>query len=231
MRFGKRGRETRQLSSSCQHRLNSYAAAAAAGVGVALTNPMEAKIIYRPAHHVIRDGGSYRLDFTGNGSTDLIFRNQFFHTCGTDGQCFSTQSLTVQLAGEDRVAHNLYGAEALKQGMFIGPKRPFHGGKELMVKVFAGSAGSSGSGSWINVNNRYLGVKLSINGTPHYGWARLNVRVQPPLTITATLTGYAYETVPGKPIIAGKTKGADVITLEPGSLARLAQGSAWRLGK
>jgi hypothetical protein len=34
----------------------------------------------------------------------------------------------------------------------------------------------------------------------------------------ATLTGYAYETIPNKPIITGKTKGPDVITLDPATL-------------
>ena len=46
------------------------------------------------------------------------------------------------------------------------------------------------------------------------------------------LTGYAYETVPNKPIITGKTTGPDVITLDPATLGHLAQGasgiSAWR---
>jgi hypothetical protein len=46
------------------------------------------------------------------------------------------------------------------------------------------------------------------------------------------LSGYAYETIANKAIIAGKTKGPDVITVQPGSLGRLAQGSsglaAWR---
>jgi hypothetical protein len=52
------------------------------------------------------------------------------------------------------------------------------------------------------------------------------------LIITGTLTGYAYETVANKPIIAGKTKGPDVITARPASLGHLAHGasglSAWR---
>ena len=42
------------------------------------------------------------------------------------------------------------------------------------------------------------------------------------------LTGYAYETVPNKPIIAGKTKGPDVATLpmetRAGTLGHLALG-------
>ena len=40
------------------------------------------------------------------------------------------------------------------------------------------------------------------------------------------LTGYAYETIPNKLIITGKTKGPDVITAQPGSLGHLAQGAA-----
>ena len=41
-------------------------------------------------------------------------------------------------------------------------------------------------------------------GETHYGWARLSVQVQLPLTITATLTGYAYETIPNTSINAGQ---------------------------
>ncbi len=84
-------------------------------------------------------------------------------------------------------------------------------------------------GDWNNVKDRYLGLKFKIQGKGkiHYGWARLNVRDHGHY-ITATLTGYAYETIPNKPIIAGKTKGPDVITLEPGSLGALAAGAAGR---
>jgi hypothetical protein len=42
------------------------------------------------------------------------------------------------------------------------------------------------------------------------------------------LTGYAYETIPNKPIIAGKTKGPDVFTVQPGSLGHLARGASSR---
>jgi hypothetical protein len=63
------------------------------------------------------------------------------------------------------------------------------------------------------VNSRYLGVKFEIKGQTHFGWARLNVQIQLPLTITATLTGYAYETIANKAITAGQTKGPG--NLEP----------------
>jgi hypothetical protein len=53
--------------------------------------------------------------------------------------------------------------------------------------------------------------------------------------ITAVLTGYAYETVPGKPIITGKTSGPSEVgaveRMQP-TLGVLAKGSrgldAWR---
>ena len=75
-----------------------------------------------------------------------------------------------------------------------------------------------------------------IGGQVHYGWARVAVRRTGKgygkNSIQATLTGYAYETIPNKPIVTGKTTGPDVITLDPGTLGHLAQGasgsSAWR---
>jgi len=46
------------------------------------------------------------------------------------------------------------------------------------------------------------------------------------------LTGYAYETIANKAIIAGRTKGPDVTAAQPTSLGHLAAGAsaipAWR---
>jgi len=113
----------------------------------------------------------------------------------------------------------------MKSGMRIGPGYCFHGGNEPMVN--AGQL-SYPYGSWVNVKDRYLGIKFKIKDQIHYGWARLSVQVELPLTITATITGYAYESIPNKPIIAGRTKGPDVITLPAdtgaGTLGHLALG-------
>jgi len=76
-------------------------------------------------------------------------------------------------------------------------------------------------------------LKIAIRGKVHYGWARVRTHADPWKSRRyGTLTGYAYETIPNKPIIAGKTKGPDVITLRPASLGHLARGAsaipAWR---
>jgi len=85
--------------------------------------------------------------------------------------------------------------------------------------VMAGAFG----GDWFNVSDRYLGFRFYVHGHAHYGWARLNVSINNGncAAVCATLTGYAYETIPNKPIIAGKTHGRDGATL-----GRLAQGAS-----
>jgi hypothetical protein len=69
-----------------------------------------------------------------------------------------------------------------------------------------------------------------------FGWARFVTHSRP--NPTAELTGYAYETIPGKAILAGATKGPDGTeptaalssdAPDPAALGGLALGSA-RIG-
>jgi hypothetical protein len=61
------------------------------------------------------------------------------------------------------------------------------------------------TGPWTNgvsgkgFKAHYLGLKLLINGKFHYGWARVD-------STDSVLTGYAYETVHDRPIVAGQEK-------------------------
>jgi hypothetical protein len=78
------------------------------------------------------------------------------------------------------------------------------------------------TGPWVNggkgVTDRYLGIKFKISGKFHFGWARFTIKTHG-RNFTATLTGYAYETIPGKGIIAGETKDDDPTPSSLGSLA------------
>ena len=234
------------LAPAYQQQLASYAlAAAAAGVSVlALTAHSQGEIVYKQAHRVIGDGASFNLDLTGDRTVDLTIGNKRLSHCTSDSFCSTTQYLQVKMAGANQVVYNVYGAVAMKPGMQIGPKNVWRGGIQNMAVMLGGFGTSGVGGSWINVKNRYLGVKFKIKGEDHYGWARLSVTVAQPLTITATLTGYAYETIANKPIVAGQTKGPDNATIEepnasltapspePATLGTLALGapglSIWR---
>jgi hypothetical protein len=235
-----RPRKRAHLSESLLRQLNSYAlAASAAGVGIlALAQPAEAKIVHTPAHVTIGLNGSYKLDLNHDGTTDFVIQQVDLcnsTTCnGFDRKLLAKEALGNAVAGSIN-KYAIHYASALNAGAGIGPHRRFISGGyngEIMGWVAKDQDFSTIYywGRWINVRNRYLGLKFKIKGKFHYGWARLDVQTSGG-NITGTLTGYAYETVPNKPIIAGKTKGPDVITVEPGSLGRLAQGSAGRLGR
>ena len=119
--------------------------------------------------------------------------------------------------------HDNY-AVPVRKGRTI-PRLKFYN-RALLAGAIASVTRTVASGNWIDVRDRYLGIRFRLNGKTHYGWARMNVKVEG-LTITGTLTGYAYETIPNKAIITGKTHGKDEV-----SLGALAVGSSaihgWR---
>ena len=241
MRRSSGPRKTAHLSESVHQQLNMYAlAATAAGVGMlAMTLPAEAKIVYTPAVHIISNHGRYFLDLNHDGKADFVLWVYSF--CNTD---FCRSQLLVRPIGEGLGAEGRYQqstgwgwAYALNKGSRIGRGHPFSA--KYMVAAF-GSGTCTGE-FWCDVKNRYLGLKFEAHGETHYGWARLSINVTS--VITATLTGYAYETIPGKAIIAGATKEPDngaqptpasiqAHTPRPATLGRLALGapglSIWR---
>jgi hypothetical protein len=130
-------------------------------------------------------------------------------------------------------------ADALEKGAPINQRQTFVNSNGsfgvIMADVLCSDTGCGSGGSWLNVEGRYLGLKFRIKGKTHDGWARLNVHVdRVEARITTTVTGYAYETIPGKAIIAGATKGPDsgeptasltMPTPEPVTLGALAMGA------
>jgi hypothetical protein len=233
-------RESKNLASSLEHRLSGYAlAASAAGVGVlALAQPADAKIVYTKANVQIGYGllHFYKLDLNDDGHTDISF--SFSSTCKR--RCSSTRYETLFVAPRrNAVAES---GHPLRRGTKIGRNQRFNTDTQTMLQVMGSCSRTtqggytcrthSVSGGWLNVTDHYVGLKFSIHGKTHYGWARFNVLCSPKTGINATLTGYAYETIPNKPIIAGKTKGPDVITLQAPNLGHLARGAsaipAWR---
>ncbi len=246
----RRTRPQEGFPESINRRLNAYAlAAGAAGVGIlALTKPAEGKIVYTPAHiPIIENGGAVELDLNHLGINDF----QFFFSYTTERrrqpEGFHQSSMTVypvQQSNRVRVAkgNGEVGAAALSKGKDVGPHSPFQAGQSALV-MWACAGGSSGGGCggpWFKVGHGYVGLKIVIKGKVHFGWARIRSAGEP----TATITGYAYETIPNKPIVTGATKGPEEVSVEesdaaparrgfyPASLGLLAAGASevgiWR---
>jgi hypothetical protein len=222
------------VSELLHQRLNSYAvAASAAGVSLlALAQPAEAKIIYTKTNIVISpyQQHSYDLSLNNNKKTEFEIESTWTETTNASA---GTQHVFIAAIKGNGVAASNGGAAALKKGQQISSKDDFDGRWMASDLWSAGASTSIKRGNWADVSNRYLGLRFKISGKTHYGWARLTVQAQKGyFYFFSTLTGYAYETIPNKPIIAGKTSGPDIITVQPASLGALALGAsgpaAWR---
>jgi hypothetical protein len=242
-------RERAELGRDLERRLRSYAAAAkgitknwdkvalaasavgVTGFGMLASLPLEAEVVYTPADiHVFRSrtGISFAsVDLNNDGQADF----QFMALWGAN---FSSGADTVysflRVYGNTPSNQALSTSRGLKAalpgGAQIGPAEQF-GPNGLLAScdVFGGKPFNSGN--WVNVTNRYLGVKFQISGETHYGWIRMTERCN-----DATITGYAYETVPNRPLFAGSAAATRLEPLfptpsapQPASLGSLALGA------
>ena len=210
---------TRTISSQVRQILNLYALAIiTAAVGaITWSLPAEAKVVYTPANVVIKNS-TYNLDLNGDGITDFaIPESDSSSVCPLAGN-----NLTALLNVTPTQGNGVVGsgglAAALGKGALIGRNRGMYSTSELLMEsVKIGYFESNGGcvyediekGNWLGGSNGYLGFAFRINGKYHFGWAQLNVQLgffHGSYSFNTTLTGYAYETVAGKPITAGQTQ-------------------------
>ncbi len=218
MKRSPRDRKAASLSLSTFRQLNGYAlaasAASAAGVGVlALAPTAEGKIIYTPANKAVRLNHAVPIDLNHDGIDDFDVFNLTHNSTTPFGDYVGGEPAR---SGNEIVVQKgrFYSAVALAGGVRVGPGKQFGAGRDMMAYRSSGNGTTSG-GPWKNVKDRFLGLKFLIKGKTHYGWARLTVVIENQ-AVNATITGYAYETVPDQPIVTGKTKGGATL----GTLAR-----------
>lgn len=251
------------LSAGLEKNLSSYAlAAGSAGVALlACAQAASAKVVITKVDITVRiNGGPLQFDINDDGQMDFALSAYAFGGCTSTsarlkhhkarpplGCGFFNDQLRVvpaQAANEVWQAGTSYGyncAADLGRGVRIDRLRPFAAG----VMVMYGDVGTSAGNQFCpwrfhNPPKYYLGVKFLDTGrNVHYGWVRVASG-----GISATITGYAYETIPNKPILAGAiNETGDEATLlepsnlpskgaQPASLGYLALGSvglsAWR---
>lgn len=217
-----RNRKPHKLSEPVRQQLNLYALAVGAGAGLmAVPQPAQAKVVYTPTH-VQLTNGQLPIDLNNDGTVDFTVSNK-----SSGGSCCLYQrilNVTGAFVGSSQngvIGISRY-ANALKAGQAIGPRQGFLFAPMIMATAFNDSNSFFYvNGPFANTTNRYLGLTFTVNGQRYYGWARFSVvkagfNGSKPV-VSATLTGYAYETVAGQAISAGQTRGpvADLESPEP----------------
>jgi hypothetical protein len=190
------------LSPTLDKKLIAYAAAIGTTCVGALAAPQsaEAEIVYTPANRTITFNGKSILDLNNDHIADFVFNG---------GGLGNTSEVFVRpFRSSDHVLtgnEGTYWAAVLSAGVEVGPGKGFVGHKAAMEAECDCSGKTYYVGPWLNATDKYLGLEITINGQHHFGWARLTMVAYG----KATLTGYAYETVAGKPIVTGATSDDD----------------------
>lgn len=220
------------INSKLDKRLIAYVAVAgAAGAGL-LATPAQAKVVYTAANSQTTFG-TIPVDLNNDGIVDftLSIQGGFFHSEWT----FVKPAVT----GNAVLVGAKGGPQAGFFGLPVGPGEKFVSNTFYSYGLQMADAGMYGGSSWFlgnfaNATNRYIGLKFSINGATHYGWARVNLSNY--LKGGALqLTGYAYETTPQTNIVEGHISGPEKAsntpaavlepTAQPASLGLLAHGA------
>ena len=165
------------------------------------------------------------VDIDNNGTTDLLYRSptsfsQFVLPTGNNaimGRLNPLPDLTSYVM-------------PLYEGHLIGPTPS--GSLSWVPERPSGHPLVSPLGSYLSAcydfgclglfigKTAYMGVQFDIDGQTHYGWMHLRSEVS-----GSTVYGFAYNTVPGQPILAGQVP-------EPGTVALLLVGGSliwWRI--
>jgi hypothetical protein len=246
-----------QLDAALEKRIRSYVlTATASSVAVlALAKPSRAEVVYTPANQSIWDNGGY-LDLNNDGIVDFRFVPLRYSSHSTCAFAVFYGVYIIPTEGNG-IRGGVLSASALPSSILVGRNpQKFGDARELMaggdyVRFLCTSSRSPDVeiiGQFANTRNRYLGLQFSISGELHYGWARFNVTDNGG-SVSAILTGYAYETTPGAPIFTGNEFGNElkespqplkqdaerpvIPHANPATLGRLAQGAQglakWRI--
>jgi hypothetical protein len=214
------------LPGSLHKRLNAYAvAASAAGVGVlALTMPAEAKVVHGRIDFALCGNESYPFNPAGQSITPLFrFWGGFSYT-SVNSFSWVRAGFSGEVSGASALLASNGFVASLKRGAPVGPSRPFGQGNVYgLLFTYSHAQGSQNHQGNFKFNQiGYLGFRFPISGKKHYGWVRIHIHLRHGLcSAVEHLLDYGYETIPNKPIAAGKTHGKD----EP-TLGRLAQGAS-----
>lgn len=233
----------RKQNFDFQQCLKQYATAALGTAGVsavALAQNPSHHIQYTPANISLTapPGSVVPIDFNHDGITDISMSAYGFtqafsgHGGSVNGNLYVIPAVGNLANGAHAFA---FGVPLDNFGTFRSSKQRMAYAREVVLATSSYHKTTSG-GPFKNVTNKYLGVKIKIGGQMHEGWVRISLTCNHG-TVSATITGYAYDIVANEKISAGRllfpaSEKSESQEAMPASLGILAAGSAaipyWR---
>jgi hypothetical protein len=208
-------RHKEPIEGGLEQRLLVYAFAV--GATLVGATPSNAEVLFTPSHAVFRGySGRFGIDLDHDGSEDFVLFIRPVPCCSGYG---SAPGLGITGVASNKIAAigPYRFAEPLNRTARIDKGHPF--------QAWAIMSSAFGYLQWHDAEDKFLGVRFLFNGEVHYGWIGFrNITAEYPV-ITAKLGGWAYETIPGKAILAGDTGSSESgATFQPTSLEILSAG-------
>lgn len=193
------------MKKELRQRLQKYGLGAAA---IVAGTTASGQVVYTdviPDDTVSGNGDSYLLDLDNNASVDfnlLVYSGTYSNSYY--GVFYSLQAMGGSALGSNRFMNDTYGyAYALNNGTPINNGAASWGSSALMranyFVSYLGSTYNYSYGNWGIAPDRYLGLRLNVAGSLHYGWVRISVLSNN----TFVVHDYAYESTANASIDAG----------------------------
>jgi len=179
---------------------------------LAATLQASAGVVYTQVNISIPLNSYYNVDLNGDGFLDFSLRSAFLQAyceSGDDYVWFLDVNPGSNAAVIAAITPGLAVALALPAGVVVGPGNSFYSGTATMAELFWGACTSGSEGMWLNVPDRYLGLRFSDSQKgAHYGWAKISTAAYVDdsghLHVSTFLSGFAYEAIAGQPILTGQ---------------------------
>ncbi len=199
-------KKPQNLPPQLTKRLLAYAAVAGTAAFIGCKGAA-AEVVYTPIQRHVRS--SFFIDLNHDGIEDFQIYSSLLSGAGIV-KVLPARNNRILAAGPDQCFLS-NAAAPLPGGAVIGPGKPFQASATCMAVLGYGELSSTGP--WKEAKHRYLGLAFVIDGKEHFGWARLSLS-KFLFNNTAEIEGYAYETISGKPIIAGDEGNATKVSTQ-----------------
>ncbi len=169
-----------------------------------LASPLEALIVYTPLRTTIENDGRTQTDLNRDGVPDFLVsvvsqRFQEGRCLGRDGFMVSVTIRPLQPEGGIVVAFPGQ-VQLLPLGTEIDSGSNFELDRAENIFRYIGCPADRNFAG-------YIGQQFVVNGNVRYAWAYMTVQMTSGYTVLVTVTGYAYETIPGLSIVTGQLVG------------------------
>lgn len=210
------------------------AAVALAGTSIfSLEIPASCEVVFTPTDKILKgfDGSYIQVNFP-DAAFHIAAESAYsrYYCAGSNrivalGWPGTNQEVVVNPAGYAAAGHaaQIVGSEDTFALEAVMAKRSVVSSQQHRCHT------TSGKGPWKNLpTEHFIGVKFTVSDGIHYGWIRLIKTT----AYGAEMTGYAYETIPNKPLPAGFTAHNELLPqssqLPSNGLGTLAAGALGR---